>query len=146
MDQIDLRVLALLQDDARMGYQELGAAVGLSAPAIFHRVRKLEERGVLTGYHAAVDPEAVGRPLLAFVRAVPGPTTDSSRLRDVWEGTTEVQECHLLSGSVGYLLKVRINSAGDLEPLLNAARRAGCEVHVELTLATVFEHRRVPVW
>jgi Lrp/AsnC family leucine-responsive transcriptional regulator len=145
IDQFDLRILAALQDDARVGYQELGETVGLSAAAVFQRVRKLEEGGVLTGYHAAVDPAALGRSLVAFLRVVPGPGADTERLRDQWRGMTDVQECHLMTGVVGYLLKVRVGHRADLEPLLDAARRAGCEVRVELALATVVEHRRVAV-
>jgi Lrp/AsnC family leucine-responsive transcriptional regulator len=146
MDHIDRRILALLQDDARAGYQELGAAVGLSAAAVFQRVRKLEDRGVVMGYHAAVDPAAVDRPLAAFIRVLPGPGTDTERLCDQWRGMSEVQECHRMTGKLGYLLKVRVGTAAALEPLLHAARRAGCEVHVELALATVLEHRRVSVF
>jgi Lrp/AsnC family leucine-responsive transcriptional regulator len=137
LDQVDLRILAALQDDARIGYQELGDSVGLSAAAVFQRVRKLEEGGVLAGYHAEVDPAALGRSLVAFIHVVPGPGADTERLRDQWRAMTDVQECHLMTGAVGFLLKVRVGGPPDLEPMLDAARRAGCEVRVELALATV---------
>jgi Lrp/AsnC family leucine-responsive transcriptional regulator len=146
LDQVDLRILAALQDDARIGYQELGDSVGLSAAAVFQRVRKLEEGGVLAGYHAEVDPAALGRSLVAFIHVVPGPGADTERLRDQWRAMTDVQECHLMTGAVGFLLKVRVGGPPDLEPMLDAARRAGCEVRVELALATVVEHRRVAVF
>ena len=146
MDQIDRRILALLQEDARMGYQEIGEAVGLSGPAAYQRVRKLEDGGVVTGYHAAVSPDAVGRAMTAFLRVVPGPTADVERLKDAWTGASEVQTCHLLSGRLGYLLRLSIERPSDLEPILEAARRAGCEVHAELALATIVDRRRVPVF
>jgi Lrp/AsnC family leucine-responsive transcriptional regulator len=146
LDPIDRQLLALLQDDARLGYQELGDAVGLSAPAVYQRVRKLEEAGALTGYHAEVAPAAAGRPLAAFVRVVPGPRTDRQRLLDGWLSAPECQECHLLTGEVGYLLKLRVPEAAELEPHVDAARRAGCTVTVELALKTVLERRRVPVF
>jgi len=146
MDQVDRRILALLQEDARMGYQELGEAVGLSGPAVFQRVRKLEDSGIVTGYHAAINPEAVGRATTAFVRVVPGPGTDVERLKDAWAGASEVQACHLLSGRLGYLLRLSLERPSAVEATLDALRRAGCEVHVELALATIVDRRRVPVF
>lgn len=146
MDQVDRRILALLQEDARMGYQEIGDAVGLSGPAVFQRVRKLEDGGVVTGYHAAIHPDAVGRGTTAFVRVIPGPATDVERLKDVWRGASEVQSCHLMSGRVGYLLRLSLARPSDVESILESARRSGCDVHAELALTTIVDRRRVPVF
>ncbi len=146
LDRTDRQLLALLQEDARLSYQELGDAVGLSAPAAYQRVRKLEESGVLTGYHADVAPAAVGRPVVAFLRVVPGSRTDRKRLLDAWLSAPECQECHLLTGEVGYLVKVRMQALADLELHVDAARRAGCAVAVELAVTTLLERRRVPVF
>lgn len=129
-----------------MGYQELGEAVGLSGPAVYQRVRKLEEGGIVTGYHAAVSPDAVGRATTAFLRVVPGPATDMERLKGAWAGASEVQTCHLLSGRLGYQLRLSLERPSDLEPILEALRHAGCEVHAELALATIVDRRRVPVF
>lgn len=146
MDRIDRQLLALLQEDARLGYQVLGDAVGLSGPAVFQRVRKLEDAGVLTGYHAAVAPESVGWAGVGFLRVVPGPDTDRARLLDRWRASGACQECHLLTGQVGYLVKFRLKVPSDLEAHVEAARRAGCTVSAEIALATVLERRRVPAF
>jgi Lrp/AsnC family leucine-responsive transcriptional regulator len=145
LDRIDLQIIALLQDDARIGYQELGEAVGLSAPAAYQRVRKLEESEVLTGYHAAVQPSALGWPLLAFLRVQPGPTTDRRRLEDGWAASPEVLECHLLTGAAEYLVKLRLRQLADVQAYVVSLRRGGCGVAVEIALVTPLERRAIPV-
>jgi Lrp/AsnC family leucine-responsive transcriptional regulator len=145
LDAVDRRLLALLQADARLGYLELGEAVGLSGPAAYQRVRKLEESGVLTGYHAAVRPGAVGRPLVAFLRVVPAAAADVRRIEETWRAMPEVAECHLLTGTVGYLVKLRLGEIVELEGHLDALRRSGCAVTVEIAVATPFERGAVPV-
>ncbi len=143
MDRIDRQLLALLQADARFGYQELGEAVGLSGPAAFQRVRKLEAAGILAGYHAAVDAAKVGRAVVAFLRVTPGSGTDVERLIVQWRETAAVQECHLMTGSGGYLVKLRVAEVRELEAHLAALRRAGCEATAELALASPFERSTV---
>lgn len=145
IDHIDRRLLALLQSDARIGYQELGESVGLSAPAAYQRVRKLEESGVLTGYHAAVQPAAVGFQIVAFLRVAPSATTDVRRIEETWKALPEVAECHRLTGAVGYVLKLRLRKLADLEEHTDALRRAGCAVTAEVALATPFERHAVPL-
>jgi Lrp/AsnC family leucine-responsive transcriptional regulator len=146
MDRLDRQLLALLQENARLGYQELGDSVGLSAPAAFQRVRKLEQAGVLTGYHAAVAAEAVGWGCVGFLRVVPGPTTDRERLLAAWRGSGACQECHLLTGQVGYLVKFRLQAASDLASHVETARRMGCSVTAEIALTTELERLRVPAF
>jgi Lrp/AsnC family leucine-responsive transcriptional regulator len=146
MDRIDRQLIALLQDDARLGYQELGDAVGLSAAAVFQRVRKLEQAGVLTGYRAEVAAESLGWSTVGFLRVVPGPATDRARLLESWRASGACQECHLLTGEVGFLVKLRLQAPSDLESHVETARRLGCRVTAELALATVLEQRRVPAF
>lgn len=146
MDRIDRQLLALLQEDARLGYQDLGNAVGLSGPAVYQRVRKLEQSGVLTGYHAELAPEALGWGCIGFLRAVPGPATDVARLLEGWRASGTCQECHLLTGHVGYLVKFRLHAPADLSAHVEAARRAGCRVTAEIALTTELERRRIPAF
>lgn len=136
-------MLALLQADARLSYQELGEAVGLSGPAVFQRVRKLEAAGILAGYHAAVNPAEMGRALVAFLRVVPGSTTDVERLIVQWRETAGVQECHLMTGWGGYLVKLRVGEIREVEAHLTALRRAGCEATADLALVSPFERSTV---
>lgn len=145
MDDIDRRLLVLLQTNGRMEYQELGNAVGLSAPATFQRVRKLERRGVIVGWHARVAPERVGRPIVAFLRVVPGAETDERGLLERWRAAPEILEYHQLSGEVGYLLKLRIGHVRDVTPHAEAVRAAGCRVVADVALGGSFERWAVPV-
>ena len=146
MDTTDRHLLSLLQGDSRLTYEELGEAVGLSAPATYQRVRKLEHAGVLVGYHARVKPEALGRGVVAFVRVSPGPGTNMGRLIEGWDAAGEILECHRTTGSGGYLLKLRLASAAELGPHLDAARNAGCGAVADIGLVTLFERWTVPVW
>jgi Lrp/AsnC family leucine-responsive transcriptional regulator len=139
IDHIDRHIVMLLQADGKLSFQDLGDAVGLSAAAAFQRVRRLEERGVITGYHAQVAPSSVGRGLLAFVRLRTGPTTAVHRLIEEWRASTDVLECHRMSGRDGYLLKLRVGRWEVLTGFLDAARAAGCTASVDLSLSTEFE-------
>lgn len=139
LDRIDRHLLALLQAAARASYQELGDAVGLSAPAAFQRVRKLEAAGAITGYHARIAPEWLGQPVVAFLWVRPGSGTDVSRLLAGWRAAGDVLECHRVTGRDGYLLKLRVGSVAELDAHLDAVRQAGCVAEAHVGLATVFE-------
>jgi Lrp/AsnC family leucine-responsive transcriptional regulator len=139
LDAADLRIVSILQADGKLSYQELGEAVGLSAPAAFQRVRKLENTGVITGYHARVSPAAAGKPILAFVQVRPGPQAQPAELLPRWRRAPAVLECHRLTGADRYLLKLRLDDVRALGAFLDAARRAGCTVESDLAVETVFE-------
>lgn len=145
IDSVDRALLALLQADARIGYQELGEAVGLSGPAAYQRVRKLEAAGILVGYHAMVSPMAVGRPVVAFLRVAPVATTDVHQLEERWKTMPEVAECHRLTGADGYLVKLRLGEIAELEGHLDALRRTGCAVTAEVAVSTAIERSAVPL-
>ena len=143
-DRTDRHLLALLQADSRLTYEELGHAVGLSAPAAYQRVRKLEEAGVITGYHASVAPQALDRGAVVFLHVEPGPKTDVAKLALGWEAAGEVLECHRLTGAYGYLLKLRLRDVSQVEPHLDAIRRAGGRASAELGIETLFERWTLP--
>jgi Lrp/AsnC family leucine-responsive transcriptional regulator len=143
MDSRDRRIIALLQANARLTYQEIGEGVGLSTAAAYQRVRKLEESGVITGYHARVAPEAVGSEQLALLRLEPAPGADLSRLLSAWEVGRGVEACYRTVGGA-VMATVRLTRLPDLEPYVAAARAAGCAVRAELVSATVFERWTQP--
>lgn len=145
LDQTDRRILAALQSDARMSYQDLGSTVGLSAPAAYQRVKKLEDEGILQGYHARVDPAAVGRGVTAFLRARPGPGTDVVALIERWRLQADVLECHRLAADGCYLIKLSLRASADMEGYLDAARRAGCDATIDLVTSTAFERWTRPL-
>ena len=108
MEELDRRIVELLVKDGRMSYTDLGKATGLSTSAVHQRVRRLEQRGVIRGYAAVVDPEAVGLPLTAFISVKP---FDPSAPDDIAERLAEVPEieaCHSVAGDENYILKVRV--------------------------------------
>lgn len=124
MDDRDRTIIQRLMDEGRTSWSDLSAEVGLSPPSIAERVRKLEERGVIRGYAAVVEPEAVGAETLAFVTMVTsGPAAHPEVARWVTR-TPAVQECHIVSGDNDYLLKIRCRGTADLGRFLREELRA----------------------
>jgi Lrp/AsnC family leucine-responsive transcriptional regulator len=118
MDATDHKALRVLMKEGRVSWAELGQRLGLSAPAIADRVRKLEEQGVIRGYAAITDHEALGFPLVAFVAVC---LRDQRRRSVFLKGIgklEEVVECHHVTGEDDYLLKIRCRGARDLNRIL----------------------------
>jgi Lrp/AsnC family transcriptional regulator, leucine-responsive regulatory protein len=116
-DLIDRKILAELAADARLPFAELGRRVGLSPSATAERVRQLESSGLLRGYRADIDLEAIGFSLTAFVRM----TCDGTRYRPFLKflpSLDAVQECHHLTGGDAFLLRVVLPSVAQLEDLI----------------------------
>jgi Lrp/AsnC family leucine-responsive transcriptional regulator len=118
IDQTGLRLLAELQDDARLSLAELGRRVGLSSPAVAERLQRLESSGVIRGYHADVDPVALGYPLTAVIRIRPAPR-QLSKLAELARDAPEVVECHRITGEDCYLLRAHVRSVTHLEELID---------------------------
>jgi Lrp/AsnC family transcriptional regulator, leucine-responsive regulatory protein len=118
MDDINWDLLQALQEDARLSYSELGRRVGLSSPAVVERVRRMEEAGIITGYRAEVNLEKLGLPIIAFMRVVSTPG-QCSQVSPAFNKLPEVLECHRVTGSDDYLLKVAVSSVTHLEELID---------------------------
>ncbi|MEV7013913.1 Lrp/AsnC family transcriptional regulator, partial [Streptosporangium sp. NPDC051022] len=118
LDRMDWELLRELQDNARLSYKELSRRVHLSPPAVAERVHKLEESGVITGYHAQADPARAGWPVSAFIRmACYGPRCV---LRDPEVATwPEIREIHRVTGNACNILKVTAVSMGAFEDLID---------------------------
>ena len=140
----DARILDILQRDGRRPYAELGADVGMSGPSAHERVKKLEARGVITGYRASVDPEKLGAGVTAFilVTQIAGPR---GSLEDAFESMPWVEECHHIAGEESLMLKVRAESTRALEHLIWDIRALESVERTKtvVVLATEFEGRRV---
>lgn len=120
LDDTGWRILRALQSDARLSFSELGRRIGLSTPAVTERVKRMEEAGILTGYHAAVEPAAVGLAVLAFVRVnVTGDERTAQRLAANVREMDEVLECHRCTGDHAFILKVTVASVAHLEHLID---------------------------
>jgi Lrp/AsnC family leucine-responsive transcriptional regulator len=119
LDDIDLKILDILQRHGRTKRNDLAEAVGLSVPAASERLRKLEENRIITGYHATVDPLRLGKDIAAFIEV----TIDSSRhyaqFLEHALAQDDIQECHAVTGEGTHLLKVRTSNTASLEKLLS---------------------------
>ena len=118
MEELDRQIVELLVKDGRMSYTDLGKATGLSTSAVHQRVRRLEQRGVIRGYAAVVDPEAVGLPLTAFISVKPFDPSAPDDIADRLAGVPEIEACHSVAGDENYILKVRVATPHELEDLL----------------------------
>ncbi len=117
LDPIGRKLLCALQENARLSYSELGRQLGLSAPAVTERVRKMEEAEVITGYHAEVDPARLGYGVLAFIRLTT-PTDQYPRVQELAQRLPEIRECHHITGGEAFILKVLAISIPHLESII----------------------------
>lgn len=144
MEETDRQILRLLAADGRMSYTDLGKATGLSTSAVHQRVKRLEQRGLITGYGATINHDAAGRPLTAFISITP---LDPSQPDDYPERLREVQEiesCWSVAGEESYILKIRVSTPADLEELLATIRsKANVSTRTTIVLSTAYENRPV---
>jgi Lrp/AsnC family transcriptional regulator, leucine-responsive regulatory protein len=139
---VDRLLLATLARDGRASYTELAEKVGLSVSAVHQRVRRLEQRGLITGYRAMLQPKSLGLPLTAFVSITPidvaQPDDAPARLAHL----SAIEECHSVAGVESYILKVRVASPDALEGLLQEIRAAAnVTTRTTVVLSTFYEDR-----
>ncbi|MER7543602.1 Lrp/AsnC family transcriptional regulator [Actinomadura sp.] len=118
LDATDLRILTELQRDGRASLAELGRRVSLSPPAVAERVQRLEETGVITGYHATVDPTALGFPITILVRVNPSPR-ELSRIPKIADEIPQITECHRITGDDCFFFIAHLRAVEELEPILD---------------------------
>lgn len=119
LDEIDLKILDILQKNGRTRRNDLAESVGLSVPSVSERLRKLEETGVITGYYAKVDPKRLGKDVTAFIIVTVDSSKHFSSLIEHANTTDEILECHAVTGQGTHLLKVRTENTSTLEKLLS---------------------------
>jgi Lrp/AsnC family leucine-responsive transcriptional regulator len=147
-DTLESKVISQLMHDGRVCWSDLAEIVGLSAPAVADRVRRLEERGVIKGYAALIDAAAVGYPLTAFVSVVLSRPRDRAAFLERVRATPEIAECHHVTGDDDYLLKVRCRSPQDLDDLLSNSIKGSPEVvrtRTTIVLSTAKESVVLPL-
>jgi Lrp/AsnC family leucine-responsive transcriptional regulator len=147
LNDTDARLLAILQEDGRRSYADLGADVGMAGPSAYERVKKLESRGVIRGYSADVSPSALGLSVLAFTWVTQAPGTISMDLTPDFAAIPEIEECHYIAGEADYILKIR---ARDMEHLGTIVRRVQTMQYVfstetDVVFSTGFEGRAIPL-
>ena len=120
LDRIDIKILKVLQADARIPVTELAERVGLSVTPCGERVKNLEKEGVILGYHARLDPQAMGLGLLVFVELKLSTKSGAifGKFKQEILKLPSVLECHLVSGDFDYLIKARIAQMADYRHLL----------------------------
>ena len=143
----DARILDVLQRDGRRAYADLGADVGMSVPSAHERVKKLEARGVITGYAAIVDPAAIGFDILAFSWITQAPGTTSHDLTEAFAAIPEIEECHHITGEADYLIKVRARDTRDLERVLRLVQSTQdvFQTETDVVFSSGFERRPLHV-
>ena len=139
MDEIDQSILIQLQKNARISMTELGKKIGLSTPATNERVKKLEDKEVITGYRATIDPEKLNKHVTAFILF---DTKQGKKFMDFCRNEQAVVECHRLTGQYSYLVKVVTESVKTLEQFIDATLSFG-EPTTLIKLSSVVEHRTI---
>ncbi|MDT8900870.1 Lrp/AsnC family transcriptional regulator [Anaeroselena agilis] len=141
MDNIDLRIIDILQTDGRITMKELGQRVGLTSPATIERVKKLEESGIIGGYRADIDIVKAGLPVKAFILVTIGGCAGDA-LINFCRNQARLLECHRLAGSASYLISVAVTDTAELEKLLDELAAFG-RVETHLVLSTPFTAEKI---
>lgn len=144
LDDIDRILARALVADGRATLAQLAAVAGLSVSAVQSRVRRLESRGVVTGYRARINPEAVGNMLSAFVAITPLDPSQPDDAPARLEHIDAIESCHSVAGDESYVLLVRVPTARALEDLLQQIRTAAnVRTRSTIILQTFYEGRDV---
>ncbi len=147
LDDVDRALLRALQEDCKRSLAELGAEVDLSPPAVLERVRKLEEAGIVTGYHAKIDARKVGLDIGAFIGVGIDHPRSIAKFEQAILGIPEVQESHHVTGRHTLLLKIRTADTASLHRLISSLRELPGVARTEtmIVLATQHERTRLPL-
>ncbi|WP_018505944.1 Lrp/AsnC family transcriptional regulator [Parafrankia discariae] len=142
LEDLDRQIVQLLCRDGRMSFTDLGRSTGLSVSAVHQRVRRLEQRGVITSYVALVDPSQVGLALTAFVSIKEIDPSQPDDAPDRLTHLAAIEACYSVAGEESYLLKVRVADPAALESLLQEIRAAAnVSTRTMVVLSTPYENR-----
>lgn len=142
LEPLDQAIARELAADGRCSFTDLAERVGLSVSAVHQRVRRLEQRGVIVGYQARLDGEAIGLPLTALISLTPNDPAAPDDYPQRLENITEIESCYSVAGDESYILLVRVESPRALEDLLRRIREAAkVSTRTTVVLSTPFEGR-----
>jgi len=148
MDEIDRRILDILQRDGKVSQARIAETVGLTTPSVNERIKKLETRGFIRRFTALLDPRLLGMPIVAHVDVMlDHPRHERAFLEEV-EALLDIQECYAISGDYGYRLKVRARDLDQLEGLLREKiqnMRGVARTRVELSLGIKKDSTLLPL-
>jgi Lrp/AsnC family leucine-responsive transcriptional regulator len=148
LDNLDIQILNMIQSNARVSQADVARAVGLAPSAVLERLRKLEARGILTGYAALLDPEAIGLGQLAFVAVrTHGPLDETDRAGELIAEIPGVLEIHHLAGEDCYLVKLRGRDAQHIGQLLRQMKviPSVTQTRTTMVLSTIKDTPRLPL-
>ncbi|GAA5034813.1 Lrp/AsnC family transcriptional regulator [Microbacterium fluvii] len=141
-DAVDHALVTAIAEDGQATLAHLSERVGLSVSAVQARLKRLEARGVISGYRAVIDPESVGKPLAAFVEITPLDPAQPDNAPELLEHLAEIEACHSIAGDAAYMLFVRVASPRRLEELIRDIRQAASvNTRTTIVLQTFYEHR-----
>ena len=146
-DAIDLQILSVLQEHGRIPLTKLAEQVGLSAPSVIERVKKLEDIGIISGYHAAVDARKLGKDVTAFIGVSIGDPRTIGLFEQTVEQVDDILECHHVTGEHTVLLKVKTHNTASLENLIRTIRLIDGVIRTEtmVVLSTHTERTQICV-
>lgn len=143
LDPIGWKIIESLQQNARQSFAELGRKVGLSTPAVAERVHRLEEAGVITGYHAGLDLAKLGLPIRVLMRlTIPGGDLQISRTVTALKELAEISRCHRITGSESFVMEANVVSVRHLEALIDRLSALGA-TSTSTVLSSPVERRDV---
>jgi Lrp/AsnC family leucine-responsive transcriptional regulator len=148
LDETDRQIVGFLQRDARMANAEIARRLGMAPSAIFDRIRKLEERHIIDGYEARVNPKAVGLGLTAFIFVRGEDSVGDTKTGTLLSMIPEAQEVHHVAGEDCYLVKVRVADTDSLGKLLReriGAIKSVRSTRTTIALGTLKESYRLPI-
>jgi Lrp/AsnC family leucine-responsive transcriptional regulator len=143
LDAIAWKILEALQRNARQSFAELGRKTGLSTPAVAERVRRLEEAGVITGYHASLDVAKLGVPIRVLVRlTIPGGEQQIIRTVTAIRELSEISRCHRITGAESFVIEADVVSIRHLEVLIDRLSALGA-TSTSTVLSSPVERREI---
>lgn len=147
LDDIDRQILALMQENCRLPLAKIGEKVGLSAPSVMERVKKLEDGGIITAYRAIVNARLLGKDITAFIGVSTGQPHAIDTFEHEVESLDDVLECHHVTGTHTMILKAKTRNTSSLEELISRIRSIAGVVRTEtmVVLSTHTERIQVPV-
>ena len=134
MDDIDRKIIRLLQDNARISLKTIAEKTFLSSPAVSARIEKMEKEGIITGYHASVDPMKLGYHILAFIHLDVIPA-DKPKFYPYIQGCPHVVECNCVTGDYSMLIEVLFRTTQELDQFINHLQQFG-RTHTQIVFST----------
>ena len=145
LDDIDRQILALMQENCRLPLAKIGEKVGLSAPSVMERVKKLEDGGIITAYRAIVNARLLGKDITAFIGVSTGHPHAIDTFEHEIDSLDDVLECHHVTGTHTLILKAKTRNTSSLEELISRIRSIEGVVRTETMVVLSTHTERIQV-